>query len=630
MGNDIVSKTFLVKFDSVQALINWVDHFLDIKLPMGHVDPDSNSSPAEWMWEAYRTYRDNEGNKVPGFIVLSSRDSYKTLTESILAVILMLHFGCTIAHLAAIESQASKAISYVNGFVEKIQEVAMGHGLTIDAQSKRKIALLDSKKNQAYVNVIIATMTGANSEHTNVFTIDEVDVMRFPKAYEEAQLIPVYDGKTGKFPMTIKTSTRKFAFGLMEKEIQGAKKARLKILRWNLIDITERCPEIRHRPDLPKEIRYIHSRLPLRNLSENEFYSVAKEKQSEYTKIEAYAGCASCELLPVCQMRLAHRPKTDVGGLFKPIDYTIGQFGKVSPDMGEAQLMCWKPSTTGLIYARFDDQEKKGNVLTINQAYESFTGIPAPATRDVTLKELTNALLSHGMRFYAGVDWGYRHAFAIVIGVLVGREFWLIDSIAIPGLEYEDMIKQAETFRDKYRVVKWFCDTAYPMNIAGFKRRKMPCPKFTKDIMGGIESIRGQIVDGLGGRQLKVISHIDNGFLINGFRNHHFKLNQAGDPTLEPDDEEYADIMDALRYMGQNLFKNKGKSMSVATPEQAMVVTPYRNPLVSEAQQTYNDFMQQKIRNLATEAGPDAKGKSTSGSVLWDMSDPTEPQDDQT
>jgi hypothetical protein len=65
------------------------------------------------------------------------------------------------------------------------------------------------------------------------------------RAYREAKYIPGFI--KGRFPITIKTSTRKFAFGLMQQEIDEAPKAKEKILQWNIIDVTERCPEERHK-----------------------------------------------------------------------------------------------------------------------------------------------------------------------------------------------------------------------------------------------------------------------------------------------------------------------------------------------------------------------------------------------
>jgi hypothetical protein len=275
--------------------------------------------------------------------------------------------------------------------------------------------------------------------------------------------------------------------------------------------------------------------------------------------------------------------------------------------------MCWKPSNEGLIYPRFETGEK-GNVMTIAEAWEKFTA--TPATKDISLNDLIAYMLSRGIIFDAGVDWGFRHAFAIIVACQVMGEWWIVDSVAQPGLEFEDMIKLAEEMRDKYRVRRWYCDTSQPMFMSAFKNRKMPCPKFTKDILGGIEAVRGQVVDARSMRRLRVFKHEANEFLINGFRNHHFVLDQAGKATQEPDDELYADIMDALRYIAQNLFKVKGKVIS-GNPLTPQDLAPKRP---NEPQ--FQDWMQQKLRALTEGDSSNARGKSATGGLIWDMSNP--------
>ena len=79
-------KVFLTPFESPQHLKDWCAAFLDMDFPLGHIDPDSNSSPAEAMYEVYANFRDDKFSEIPGYIWLSSRDSYKTLCESALAI----------------------------------------------------------------------------------------------------------------------------------------------------------------------------------------------------------------------------------------------------------------------------------------------------------------------------------------------------------------------------------------------------------------------------------------------------------------------------------------------------------------------------------------------------------------
>lgn len=615
LEQDAVVQAFMTPLNSAQEIRDWVLTYIDIDLPLGHIDPDSNSSPAEWMWQAYRTYRYNEGDKVPGYIVLSSRDSYKTLTESIFAVLAMSHFGATIAHLAAIESQAKKAVTYVSDFIKRVTPYLAAHGKTVDAENKRQVVIVDDKGRRAYVNVIIATLQGANSEHTNILTIDEVDVMRFPKAYEEAKFIPGYDGATGQQPLTIKTSTRKFAFGMMEKEIDRSKESGEVLLRWNILDVTERCPKSRHKPDLPKVDRYIHPKLPLRNYSPEEYESIPEEKQSEYVKINAYAGCADCKLLPVCQMRLAHRPPGDRGGLYKPIAFTISQFKKFDADMAEAQLMCWKPSSHGLIYARYDETPKKGNLLSIKDAWDLFVGGAMAAPKGITLRQLVDVMLQKGIKFEAMGDWGYRHAFALVVGCQVMGQWWLVDSISVPGLDPDQQVSAARALRDRYKIRRWYMDPSQPGMMAMFKKNGMPCKKFTKDVQLGIACVKTQVVDAMNVRRLMVLDHEGNDWLKQGFKKHHYKLDSEGEPTNEPDDDEYADIMDSVRYGGQNLFGKGGRPIvgadQAAPPRQGL----HGGPGLAAHEQVYESWITQRARALATQG--EASGSNNNKTIFW-------------
>jgi hypothetical protein len=265
----------------------------------------------------------------------------------------------------------------------------------------------------------------------------------------------------------------------------------------------------------------------------------------------------------------------------------------------------------GLVYGRFEDSE---NILSLAQAFENFTG--SKAHSEVSLKDLTAAMKTAGIRFYAGVDFGYRHAFAITVSAIIGNQWWMIDTHAVPGLEFEQMMELAKTVRDTYKPVMWFADTAMPMFLKAFKRQRMPCKKFTKDVMGGIEAVRGQIIDGTGNRHLKVIRHDRNEYLIDTFHKHHFKLDAAGKPTLEPDDEQYADVADSVRYMAQNLFNTKG---SLVAPD----ITPNQRPnglsQTTDSSIVYKDWMAQKIQNLATDGSGDLLIKSKTGNFIADF-----------
>jgi hypothetical protein len=599
------------KLNSAQELKDWVMSFLGLDMPIGSVDPDSNSSPIDAMWEIYNTIKENKGDEVPGYIMLSARECYKTLGAAILETILMLHFEVTIAHMAAIQSQSAKAIQYINYFFGKIDPLLKAAGWTNTSQNKGKIEFRTPNGEDVYIRVVVATLSGANSEHTNLMFIDEIDVVKDPLAYEEAKLIPGYS--KGIYPVTVKLSTRKFAFGLMQKEIDLAPISGDKILRWNIIDVTERCPETRHKPELPESQAYVAKSLPLRTITVEDYNELPDAEKPKWEHLpKVYGGCMDCKLLPVCKTRLAHRAPEAKKGLYKPISVVINNFKKTSPDMGEAQLMCWKPSTKGLVYPRFEATLETGNVISVKKAIETLLGDdPKQTARELgvhlppkpTEADLLAVMKALKIDFYAGVDWGYTHDFVIVIFAKIPNgEFWIIDCYSAAGLEFSDCLEIAKNYRDKYSPNKWYCDQAMPSHIKSFNKNHMKSPAFKKDVMGGIEAIRSKIIDGSGRRLLKVLYTENTLKVIAAIQKHHFKLDAAGNPTLEPDDTPgTADQADSIRYVGQNLFPVKG-------PQKPQVEWPEEN-----GPKTYNPTAEQQMRDEIAKRVTDGTVSISSG-----------------
>jgi hypothetical protein len=399
----------------------------------------------------------------------------------------------------------------------------------------------------------------------------------------------------------------------MEKELGEAKNTGEKILRWNIMDITEKCPESKHLPDQPKVQRYIRpKKLPLVNLSPEEYTMVPDAQQKDFEPITAYAGCATCPLLSICQTKLAHRPKEETGGLYKPINFTIRQFKITSPDMAEAQLLCWKPSLSGLVYPRF---EESSDVISVADAWKFYTG--NDGNKNTDFKTLVDAMHYAGTPFNVGLDWGHAHAFAITVSAMVRGEWWFFDCYAQSGLEFEDMMKLLREVKRIYNPAKVAPDDSQPMFIkAARKDARLNCVKFTKDVAGGIELVRAKIVDGTGKRRLKIIRHERTEFLINGFKKHHFKLDAAGIPTKDPDDEEYADVMDTVRYQAQILFEKESTIRTAPNDPPKQTVVSIQEKAHIEANK---NWITDKVAELQVNNGGLVKNKS--GSIIADFGD---------
>ena len=197
--------------------------------------------------------------------------------------------------------------------------------------------------------------------------------------------------------------------------------------------MTERCDESKHKPELPTQDIYVAKNLPLKSISKEEYQALSdNEKNSYHLYKDAYAGCVSCPLASVCRGKLAQRSKESKGGLYKPISAVINTFKKVGPDMGESQLLCWKPSSKGLVYPRFEATVNSGNVITIDKAWEILTGDSVDPKYKKAEYVLINKIKELGIPIYVGVDWGYTHDFVMVFFAMIPNgEVWIIDCYSV-------------------------------------------------------------------------------------------------------------------------------------------------------------------------------------------------------
>jgi hypothetical protein len=472
--------------------------------------------------------------------------------------------------------------SFGRSKIAKIKECCDLRISEIKIIGKQELIDLQIKSNKPHLHSFYANNALVhNSAHTNLKFTDEVDLCD-PKAYEEAKMIPGV--VNGQYPIEVQLSTRKYAFGLMELAIKNAPETGEKVLRWNILDVAAHCPSEICKPEESKALRYIPVKLPMSQITEEQFNLLDDSQKHLYEKIECYAGCTECKLLSVCKMMLHDKtPKESSGDLYKPVSAIINVIKKVSPDVGEAQLICHKPSTHGLIYPRFTTD----NVISIEQAWQMIAGIENLTNFDLLLNYIRNL----GVRIETGLDWGFTNQFAMVTGlVLPDGKCIILDTFAAPELELDDCVRIAQELKDKLFYQKIWPDPAYPANIKTFNRKGLKCGKFTKDVPMGIEAVRERIINSANRRNLFVINTDNNKRLIDGFGTYHWKMDAQGNPTDQPDHSAESDIMDAIRYLFQNIYGKKGKitlSQMGAT-----------NPQLSADNSTR---MLDKIKQLATE-----------------------------
>jgi hypothetical protein len=581
----LMRKLVLTPCSSKEGLRQWCRFYLKLDFPDQRIDADSTGSPLDSMWEVYYAgvnripLKTEDGEDARRVMWYASRDSYKTLGASVMELLFMLHMDRNVVHMAAIEQQAGKAQEYLRNFLdcEYVDEFKVG-------DNKRTIAVLwfehkqtgniltndewkvlggratrhDYYRHVHYVKVLVNTAQSANSDHTAAMVIDEVDLIRFPKAYDQAKAIPSTQKDVyGRLqpPITLLTSTRKSGGGLVQREIDEQRKTKTLIRHWNILDVTGHCPDTRTKRSLPV-VKVHYSDDTLRTYTPEAFEDLKTsdpKAASKCAEAEAFQGCSKCSIYAACRGRLADQ-KSD-SGLLKDVFDTIAKFDEFSIEMAIAELLCRKPGNEGAIYARFS---RETHMLDARAMWKTISGRdppPGPVSRDA----LIALLFSLGATPFAGIDWGTTHCFAVVTGWVFGRIIYILDAFEIPGLDVNQCVEICDS-----RIKKWnpvcYPDTAYPSYIMVFRKAGYQMRTHKKDVIGGIEAVRAKMMP-VGNRPPEMyLLKGDEGceHLTKRLVGYRWKLDAKGDPTDIPEEKD-DDLCDASRYLIQNVFKNSGK-----------------------------------------------------------------------
>lgn len=569
-NQDLLKKALFVPCHSKEDLHRWIKVYLGLDIPDCTVVEESNSNPMEVIWEVYSKCISNDVSDITRLMAYASRDSFKTLSAAVLETLMILHLDRPVVHLSAILQQSKKSQEYVKSYFNRplirdykvkenerqIEYVRYYNAVTGDSITEKEWEALPTgqglyEKKQTYIQIIVATLQSTNSAHVPFLCVDEIDVIANPKAYEEAKFIPAPWGN--KLPVTFLTSTRKFSYGLVQKELDEADETHLAVRHWNIIDVTQPCLPERHQPEKPKEKLWVYDE-EIRHVTDAEYQNLDPEIQKDFVQHEGYAGCAKCPLFAACKGQLATKQFCK-SKLLKPIEHTINLFRSASIGSANAQLLCRKPDTSGLIYPYLD---KIGHMKT---AAEIMAMVSTDATNIKTKAELISWFLSNGANFYSGMDFGFTHDFAVVTGAVWGNYLFVLDCIGIANLELDDKIQACEKLRYINPII--FGDPESPSDIETFRKKgKFRMRKWVKgpgSVKAGIETIRSKLRPAIGKPTMFFLKDdLGVAALVEQLSKYHFKLDAAGNVTDEPA-KENDDRADACRYLVMNVFNNKGK-----------------------------------------------------------------------
>lgn len=594
----------------------WLITYMGLDLPDCLVDEDSNSTPLDMVWECYSKMRANNDENFSRVLYYACRDGFKTLSLAAIEVLAMVHLGRSAAHMAAIKEQATKSQSYVkaafrrpylrdfvvgdNETVTKIQRFynrRTQHSLTVAEYAQLQEAakteheeythlLAEYRERDHYVKVVVCTMAGANSEHVPLFACDELDVVSNKAAYGEAQNIP--SPRAGKKALTILTSTRKRASGIVQAEINKAQEALargeviLHIRHWNIHEITEGCAADRHQCGTEHEPGHCQAtpevvlyRNPdnLRTVTADGLTRLSVKEQEGYQEARGFPGCGDCKLFVGCKTRLATHQHSKSTFLNKIPDVIAKYRNQQTIDIAKAQLLCWKPETTGLVYPRFD---KTRHVLSPAEAYFKVTGEEPPQGKRMTKDEfLTFMRTEREVQWYGGMDFGEKHHFVYVHGFKDGSRMFVTNVFASSNLGTDEQIANCEPYLDYDPVI--YPDMADGQAIRFFRKAHFTMREWKKgpgSIMSGITAVEASLnpVHGLE-PNLYFVHDVDEdsmmALMIRMVEEYHWKEGADGKPIYGTPQEEDDDEVDALRYLVMNVFPMKGQGVTIGTANSA-------------------------------------------------------------
>lgn len=595
-----------------QHLKDYLYYFFNLELPDYIVDPDSNTTPFGLVWEVYSLALSGGDEFKSRIMAYAARASMKTLDAAILEVLVVLHAKRDVVHLAAQEDQSEKAQEYVRNFLDipslrpfiegdrkRTLEVLRYENNSDPTENltKDEYLALSQTEQEKYtkihlkIEVAICTLAGTNSKHSTFMVVDEVDVIANPRAYQEAKSIP--KGRNGQLPITLLISTRKSSYGKVQEEIDKAHKTGLIIRHWNLLDVTERCPDKKHLPLLPKIPVYI-DRSALVTINEEEFKTLPNTKQQKYERTDVYAGCVTCPLVSACRGTLANQ-KSTAKMLSQLSDTTLTIRDAGDADYVNAQYLCTKPNSEGLIYPRLDLDL---HTVTMKQFYEKQLDQPY---NNIDLDMLIKLFVEeYGARVGLGIDFGHTHPFAGVLGLLLPTVCLIVKALEIPSLEEQEQIEICKEKFGKYDPIVW-ADMAMPGAIKAFKKAGFKMRLWKKgpgSVLDGIKIFRAKLRPISGEPELYFLKEGDGVMgLVSRLCKYHQARDASGRLTDDPEKKD-DDACDACRYLLMNAYPVQSSEISVINKKEDDLEFPTHIDILSEQDKRQRYWREQVMQHI--------------------------------
>ena len=307
----------------------YIAAFYGLELPRVDVCPGHTAPFNVWKELFFRRVNDA--------IIIGSRESGKTLGYAVLDHLQMGLDGADIANAGAIEAQALKCYSYIEGFCR----LPWFQDWLLKAPMLSKTFF----KNGGFLEVLPMTMSRLNSPHPNIANADEVELTTW-KLIQEMNSMPIRKGD--KPPAIRYTSSRKKAYGPLEQLLKESERRGLTVWTWCVMEVSEECKPERHQDG-------VGCRGVLRSGVVGD--PVRDTDASDWTvpPCPLREDCLLSKTTAEGNMEYEDGPGRLVRARgFIPVDDVIRQKKLMDADTWQSQWLSKRPMLGGLIYPKFD------------------------------------------------------------------------------------------------------------------------------------------------------------------------------------------------------------------------------------------------------------------------------------
>ena len=219
----------------------------------------------------------------------------------------------------------------------------------------------------------------------------------------------------------------------------------------------------------------------------------------------------------------------------------------ISPTHNNPYLPSWYASSLAERYsAMFAKQEIHGEFCAAQGlVYTDFQ----ESVHVLLYNEDGSVTLPNFKSYYAGIDWGYRDPFVMLIfGLDYDSRMYAVDEYYMPGLDPNGLISAASAMYQKYQFTMAYADPSQPAYIQMFNSAGIPVIGANNDIIAGIGEVTSRLKvqqDGLP----RLFIHPRCVHTRHEFYNYRYPEAKDGKPLSEKPLDLYNHCMDSMRYV---------------------------------------------------------------------------------